>query len=513
MKTGRVVPAWMQRFARDEQGFITVQNLFLTISCCAIGAIGLDVTSFYAARTHLQVAADTGAHAALYTRHRGRTEDEAKTAALGVATFGVPNSHGTVLDRSQIAFGTWNESVAPANAFTALPAGSTALPSAVRVTTARADDNAVGSFLFRIVGVDEMDVSATAVYKIYYAPCLSEGFVAEGVVDIQSNNSFFNSFCIHSNTRAEINNGNFFDAGTRISAPGAISYYENKPDSVFTNNNGFREALRDGTENLSILDKLRDNVELPEGERSFMEQISTRGYADSPWFLTAPDPAPKTQGGSFAVGDLTKGAVNRISCGNSGSSSSGSRSSRAPVGASDLVLMGAKDGTGKGGTGGGGTGGGGTGGNSNQLTLTGGTYSQMVIITDCLVNFSGKVNLEDVILYTTNTSDNSITASSGNSNGLVLGKDDNCDPRGGATILTRGGMHASAQMLMFGSQVRLLGSFAFASGGNGGTDGVTGEGVSVIAGGRIDGTTHMNISSCDKGMDRDFEIERFALAR
>jgi hypothetical protein len=130
----------------------------------------------------------------------------------------------------------------------------------------------------------------------------------------------------------------------------------------------------------------------------------------------------------------------------------------------------------------------------------------MVIVTDCPVSFGNSVSLEDVILYTSNTSANSITTPAD----LTLGKDDGCAARGGVTLLSRGGFHAAAKMRMFGAQVRVLGDFEFASGGNAE---VTGEGVSVMAGGRIDGTTHMHITACNTGMDRNFETPFFRLAQ
>jgi hypothetical protein len=42
--------------------------------------------------------------------------------------------------------------------------------------------------------------------------CLREGFVAENMVDIQSNNAYRNGFCIHSNDVVSLNSNNYFEA-------------------------------------------------------------------------------------------------------------------------------------------------------------------------------------------------------------------------------------------------------------------------------------------------------------
>jgi len=486
MATHHKVPSFLCQFARDESGVLSVYNLFLTIAVCAIGSAGLDVTHFYAASTQLQVAADIGAHAALYTRQHGRNEAQAKAAAVSAVSYGMPaSSFGTVLEQADITFGTWNNTT---RSFTALASGSTTMPSAARVMTNRAGDNPVGSFLFRIVGIDRMDVRASTISSTYYPPCLSEGFTALGVVDIQSNNSFFKGFCMHSNTHVEMNQNNYFELGTIVSMPDQTDIVI--PASGMTKNEGLEQALRSGTYNMKELDLLRPTAALEDGVLPYETAISTLGHAQTPSFLTSAT-AVTLAPGSYAPSSFTPGRVHRITCG--GSSSSGSRSSRLLAPDSDIVLVGN------------GNGNGGGNGSSGQLTLSGGTYSRAVIVTDCLVNLGQGTILEDVVLYTSNTSDNSITASSS----LTLGRDDHCAAGGGATLLTRGGMHAAAKMVMFGAQVRLLGDFEFASGGNAG---VTGEGVSVMAGGRIDGTTHMDISACSQGMNQSFETAFFRMA-
>ena len=54
--------AFLRSFNEDTQGGMTVFGLFFFLFSGILGAIALDVTSLYADRTHLQVAADQAAH-------------------------------------------------------------------------------------------------------------------------------------------------------------------------------------------------------------------------------------------------------------------------------------------------------------------------------------------------------------------------------------------------------------------------------------------------------------------
>ena len=198
---------FIRRLAREERGIITVQNLLLTVTCCAIGSIGLDVTHFYAARTELQVAADIGAHSALYLRYNGRSEADARAGAIARVEYSLPpDIYDTVLEPEDIVFGTWN---AATEAFTPLVANDPTMPTAVQVTTNRAGDNPVGSFFFRIVGVDSMDVTARSTYSAVGDPCSPmQGLFGQGKVWVRSGNSAGAGVCFHSNDVVDTQNNN-----------------------------------------------------------------------------------------------------------------------------------------------------------------------------------------------------------------------------------------------------------------------------------------------------------------
>lgn len=427
--------ARLWRLEHEERGSISVLGLFLFLTCCVVGAAALDVTHFYAARTQLQAAADLAAHAALFNRSRGAAADVAKARAIAAVEAGMaPRAYGHVLTAAHITFGTWSETT---RTFAADPASS----SAVRVVTGRdaAGGNPVPSFLFRLVGVEQMDVAAAAVFASVPAPC-GEGFKARGRADMQSNNSFGNGFCIHSNDRVELNQNNSFETGSTVSMPNTANL--GIPASGFRNNPGLEAALRSDRLDLSILDSL---AEVAAG-------VSAMGTPFTPSYLASAD-VLRVSNGKVAPSNFTSGRAHSIDC------------------------SGGKD-----------------------LTLERGTYRRIVITTNCAVKFGNDVILEDVVISTTNASAKSFSSSSG----LQVGRNDSCARGGGVQLLTRGGADFAADLRLYGSQVVALGDVKFAARANG-------VGVSIVAGGQINGTSNAVMRYCGTGMEGTLQATRLRL--
>ncbi|MGR3594615.1 MAG: hypothetical protein ACU0B9_19920 [Limimaricola soesokkakensis] len=83
---------------------------------------------------------------------------------------------------------------------------------------------------------------------------------------------------------------------------------------------------------------------------------------------------------------------------------------------------------------------------------------------------------------------------------------DNCQPGGGAQLLTLGGVTFSADLQMHGGQIIAKKDVSF-------TAGATGVGLSIIAGGTIDGTSGMTMFACgERGMEGNFHIDHYRLA-
>jgi len=188
---------------------MSIFGLYIFAAMAILSGIAVDVSNLVSARSQLQVTADAAAHAALYKRD-SMDADDAKNAALAIVEDMMPAAKfGVVLTADDITFGRWDYA---SSEFEVDPDSR----EAVMVRTARLQEtsNPVTSFLMQFVGKQNWDVATNAVYTTYRPTCFREGFVAEGVVDIQSNNGFSNGFCLHSNSYVSMNNNNFFEPGT-----------------------------------------------------------------------------------------------------------------------------------------------------------------------------------------------------------------------------------------------------------------------------------------------------------
>jgi hypothetical protein len=199
--SGSVAP-----FARSEEGWVTPLSLYAFVITAIIGGLGLDLSQLIAARTQLQVAADIAAHAALYNRDVEEDADLAKERAIELARDSMPSERfGEYITADDIEFGWFD---ADTRVFIADPDSR----QAARVVAFRVSEraNTVGSYLLRLAGVFEFDVVTSSIFETYHPTCLREGFVGDGVVDMQSNNSFTDGFCIHSNEYVSVNQNNYF---------------------------------------------------------------------------------------------------------------------------------------------------------------------------------------------------------------------------------------------------------------------------------------------------------------
>ena len=70
----------------DEDGSTTILSLFLFLIALILGGLAIDFNKVISERTQLQVAADSAAHAALYTRE--------KNGLRGSCSKGAGNGHG-----------------------------------------------------------------------------------------------------------------------------------------------------------------------------------------------------------------------------------------------------------------------------------------------------------------------------------------------------------------------------------------------------------------------------------
>ena len=91
--------------------------------------------------------------------------------------------------------------------------------------------------------------------------------------------------------------------------------------------------------------------------------------------------------------------------------------------------------------------------------------------------------------------------------GIRLGRDDQCAADGGAQIVTLGGVEFHQRLQMYGGQMIAVGDISFVA------DDAGLEGVSIVSGGMISGSTGSEMTVCaGKGMEDNFEADYFRLA-
>jgi Flp pilus assembly protein TadG len=386
-------------FQRDEDGSATVWSLFLLASMAMLAGLAVDVSNATAARTNLQLVADVAAHAALLKRELGSVSD-AKNAALATASKNRPvDTYGVTVRGSDIVFGVWD---AENGSFTPDTASRSAVKVTARQTTAT--ENPLGVFFLQFVGVDRWEVVTEATFVTYQPTCLKEGFVAEQEVDIQSNNSFHNGFCIHSNSYVSLNSNNYFEPGTVVSMP-SLDDIE-LPNSGYKTNIGLQDALREGSWNIRIIERISEIIQ---GLGSFNDR-----YLPDYILASVARTLPST---TVKQADVEPGKLYTYNC-------AGNKSLTIDK---DVIL------------------------------------SQVVIVTNCQVKFSAGVALEDAIIATTHTGAKSLNAPSG----LRLGRNDNCAAGGGAQLVTMGSVEVASGLEMFGSQIIAQNDIQFAANANG----------------------------------------------
>lgn len=400
MPTGFPTPPRRRDFAREEGGFFSAFSLYVLIILILVGGLALDTANLLAARTQLQVATESAAHAALVVRQR---EDAAtaRSQALELHELNMPvERFGATLTDADIEFGRWEPEVDPQNPFRP----DAASRSAVRVT-ARQDSsrsNALRTFLLGFAGIESFDLAAQTVYVATRRPCLTEGMVANGQIRIRSNNEFGPDYCVHSNDHVWLRNNNEFAERVRVSMPDLADL--DMPGSGFANNPGLEEALREARMTVPFVDELDDIIDdLRVGASEFLPDVITDHL---PVIHNVSSNQPLTN----AI--FAEGRIHDIRCTNS----------------------------------------------NRTLSLPGHeTLRDVVIVTNCRVNLGAHSKLHNVTLASTNPSGNAITGQAW----VDIGDDDNCAPGGGSRIITLGDFTMTANMGLFGSQIIAAGDVSF----------------------------------------------------
>lgn len=461
-------------FAASEDGGMTGGGLIFMMVFLAVGGLAVDVSNAISQRTHLQLTADATAHSALYLRNYtlNATPDDAKSSALALGQTNMPpRIFGEVLTTQDIEFGVWDRDT---RTFTPDETSR----SAVRVWTHReaAGENEVTTYLLKFAGFDAFDVRTASVFETFVPDCLREGFVAEEMVDIQSNNSYVDGFCIHSNDIVSINSNNYFEEGTVVSMPDSTRL--DMPASGGRSNEGLTEALRYGAMQIRLINALREVPSSPfaTGTAAMWNYIQLATRDGQLGYLTAPPrnitivngrPSPSAASSDTVQAGrdlldrnealaLRPNAVNYVFCSST----------------------------------------------STQLQIRQ-ALSNVVMITNCQISFGSGGALENGLIATLHTGANSISGASDTRIGAI----DDCAAGGGAQLISLGGMNFASGVSIHGGQLIALREIAFAANGAGL------RGTSIISGDTVSGTSNMEMGLCGSGMEGNLSLDYFRMVQ
>ena len=197
------------RFKTDISGAVTASNVIWMVIFIGLGGLAVDSAQAFRIRAMLRAGADAGAHGAaaamaMNTRniHEPENHMDPTEVALDIVARTLPGSKmEDILRREEVEFGTW---VSATHKF---------IPNhpdmdAVRVTLRRQENrlNPVPTFLLKILGRENWDVSASAVARIVdiqRGRCHNPILTARTRVDIENINAYV-GICVRAHVTAEV---------------------------------------------------------------------------------------------------------------------------------------------------------------------------------------------------------------------------------------------------------------------------------------------------------------------
>ena len=438
----------------DESGAGTTYAMFMAFICICIGGLAIDTSNVWSIKQRLQAATDISAHAAAVSiNYPGEVGLDGTTSEIAIAELlvNMPDAKfGTALQESDVQIGYWDPSISSMSE-SRLSASGVSLNRAVGVT-ARLDgevgDN-VATFILKAVGFDYWSVNATSIYMLGSPTCFDDGFLADGIVDISSNNSFVNGFCMHGNSGVDVNSSIVFGSGVRVSMPDSSLTTEGGMFALKGTNHTWEDGMANQLGDQVLSARLASQAAISASISALMNP----SHADTPDYITVStvNRLSIRSNKPLAAGQLVPNAVNIINCPNKG------------------------------------------------LSFPDGiNVENMVIIADCQINFDSNDYVANAIIATTDTGNQSFNASSG----LQLGQPDNCAPGGGVTLITMGESHFAASIAWDGVELFSHGDVHISAQANGI------NGVHIESAGDIKATSNLSFGSCTGGIDhyRDYNI-------
>ena len=180
-----------------------------------LGGVAIDGANAWRVQNQLQTAADASALGAA-----ANLPDEALAREIAL-TLAERNLRAGVLRPDDVVFGQLNDDT---GAFE--PNASPAAAVQVNAERTSRRENAVATYLLKLVGTESWDVPASATARTNESPnggsvagCENGTFLSESSVQTGGGNTFLGPVCIHGETGVATGGNDHFDPEVRISAP------------------------------------------------------------------------------------------------------------------------------------------------------------------------------------------------------------------------------------------------------------------------------------------------------
>ncbi|MXU63925.1 TadE/TadG family type IV pilus assembly protein [Oceanomicrobium pacificus] len=244
-RVGRAL-AKARAFGAEEDGTVTASAIIWSVLFLVLGGLSVDMGNALRERARLQAAADSAALSGIIDI------DTPATAESVALYYGNLNYDGTT-KAGYVESGIWAN-----GAFTA----TSTSPDAIRVATMRNEfnGNSVGTYLLRLIGIDEVGVSVDAVAHRRIGECFLSGMVARKDVKISSNNSFIDDYCIHGSEEVEISRNNRFEEGVKVTSSSRDNIRTNGSTLDTDLNPGLEQAVYPGVNTLMDRTMMIDEV-------------------------------------------------------------------------------------------------------------------------------------------------------------------------------------------------------------------------------------------------------------
>ncbi|MBZ0130862.1 MAG: hypothetical protein K8F59_17325 [Rhodobacteraceae bacterium] len=414
------------------------------------GGMSVDSTNAWRVRSQLQTAADATAHAAVIELQKAGSSDVDTNAqnTIRAAVIDLANANlmgdnqNSAITAANITFGIWDFD---AGTFTQ----STSNVNAVRVVANRnaASGNALGTMLLRIGGMQSWNIQTESIAAMTEGGCVAANIATNGEFEITSNNAVYNDFCIFGANGVKLSNNNTFSNDAALVVPdfSMISW----PSSV-----GMSSVVGRGTAESSATLTYGDVFETGTGLTPTIPSAATMAasflnpyYADQPSYINPSASVITIRAKDVKYTNFQAGRIYEVECG-------GSNGSKAQF-------------------------------------FAGSTVSEVVIVSECNMQFGNGSVFEDVVLVSTDTGNKSVYGA----NGVRLGTDDGCATGGEVVIYAGGDFDSASGLELYGATIYAEGEMHISAQSNGI------EGLNLYANGDIKFSAQASLGLCPNGLN------------